>query len=1274
MKIALSLLFLILVTKNGAVTNDAEEGHDIPCETNELPYACGSKGICRCNETRKGYSIDCSRRQLHNLSLVIPSNVTFANFSRNYLSLIAKDTFRLTTSLNMLNISRNNISELHEETFYDTTQLTALYISYNVLTKLPTTIFKKLIHLSLLDLSYNNLKSLPKGLFDNTTSLKLLYINDNFLTQLPKNIFQKPVHLSKLDLSYNNLMSLQKGLFDNTANLTSLSINDNFLTQLPTNIFQKLVHLPLLDLSYNNLTSLPKGLFDNITSLKLLYINDNFLTQLPTNIFQKLVHLSKLDLSFNNLTSLPKGLFDHTANLTSLYINDNLLTQLPTKIFQKLVHLSTLRLCYNNIKELSEDIFNGNSNLKKLDLSYNNLTSLPKGIFDYTTKLKFVSICNNQITHLPPDCFRQIEALNDLKLHENELTTLSKSMFAKNVSLIHLDLCDNNIARPTADFFPETKRLMLVSNNIAYIPEGMFQSLKNLSEIYLSKNKIETLSNTSLLGLNHVRHMDLSNNSLTVIPRGLFSAYGGNHGLLILQLQRNKLTCLWNDTFQGLGNLAYLILNRNLIHSIAEQAFLGTNLTCLYLVANNISNVSNNSFALENIDIHLYKNNILNFSQVALNGVGNGSTLYMNCNQLGRLPLSTNGNIICVNDETFPSLKLKKAFTFLVQSFEKQGFECQYIGKGRNECRPCPTGTLGGGFRKKCRGCPKGGFYQDEIGSIECKTCNDGNFVEKGSGSSLVQCKVCPEGTDKNVSAGYRACVCKENYARKHRFGECFLCIADGLNCSEDYISILPGFYWNWSFPKTKPDQYLKFVQNLETKTDDYDNTTMQYGYSMPFVYRCPRSRSCDNKDGLPMYGIDNCAAGYTGWMCSKCRSGYYSVLSSCHPCPSKLWVLVVFLFVVLSCVALLSFIVWKKNKISNQRTMIDKLSSRIKIVLGFYQVIGDLFETFHNVQWQGPLLIFGEFLSMVVADFFQVFVRPQCINEKFEINPLLQFKIVLIFPVVLVITYLYLSCTVYFIAKCGFFSLTVRQRAKQTVSKLFNLVVLVLFVTYTPTCNSIFAVYPAACSTFKIYSVGNESITLLRADYGIDCKDLDSYHVAAYIATAVYVVGFPLSLLILLRKYHTKGKKATTNADFDCSYGGSIDETTPLVTGTERRKYDSPVWFNFLCENYKSQFWYWEVIELTRKVTQTVMVTLLGWHNSLTQLSTIGMSVLFLTLHAKYSPMKNKFEQRLQFFFFGCDIYKYHDSVCTSELRIRCSNIYWSLCSRYFHHIYRLS
>ncbi|PIK43215.1 hypothetical protein BSL78_19906 [Apostichopus japonicus] len=139
------------------------------------------------------------------------------------------------------------------------------------------------------------------------------------------------------------------------------------------------------------------------------------------------------------------------------------------------------------------------------------------------------------------------------------------------------------------------------------------------------------------------------------------------------------------------------------------------------------------------------------------------------------------------------------------------------------------------------------------------------------------------------------------------------------------------------------------------------------------------------------------------------------------------------------------------------------------------------------------------------------------------------------------------------FMLKFGFFSLLFEKRAKQTVSKLFTSVVLLLFVTYTPTCNSIFALYPAACSEFTIYSVGNESITLLRADYGINCKDLDSYHVAAYIATVVYVLGFPLSLLILLRKHLTKGGRATGSAELDFSHDDSFDENLHWSMGTKR-------------------------------------------------------------------------------------------------------------------------
>ncbi|PIK51298.1 hypothetical protein BSL78_11818 [Apostichopus japonicus] len=63
----------------------------------------------------------------------------------------------------------------------------------------------------------------------------------------------------------------------------------------------------------------------------------------------------------------------------------------------------------------------------------------------------------------------------------------------------------------------------------------------------------------------------------------------------------------------------------------------------------------------------------------------------------------------------------------------------------------------------------------------------------------------------------------------------------------------------------------------------------------------------------------------------------------------------------------------------------------------------------------------------------------------------------------------------------------------------------------------------------------------------------------------------------------------------------------------------------------HKDQFWYWEIVEITRKVSQTCIVILFGWGSSLSIFITIFLAVIFFTLHASFSPMKDKFEQQLQ-------------------------------------------
>ncbi|PIK43600.1 hypothetical protein BSL78_19541 [Apostichopus japonicus] len=93
-----------------------------------------------------------------------------------------------------------------------------------------------------------------------------------------------------------------------------------------------------------------------------------------------------------------------------------------------------------------------------------------------------------------------------------------------------------------------------------------------------------------------------------------------------------------------------------------------------------------------------------------------------------------------------------------------------------------------------------------------------------------------------------------------------------------------------------------------------------------------------------------------------------------------------------------------------------------------------------------------------------------------------------------------------------------------------------------------------------------------------------------------------------------------------------SANEMTPLLSGHQATCRTIPTCLKFLTENYK-EFWFWEILELGRKVGQTMLITLLGWEDALTKLFTIGTSVLFLSLHVKFSPMKSPFEQYLQQF-----------------------------------------
>ncbi|KAJ8018935.1 hypothetical protein HOLleu_42784 [Holothuria leucospilota] len=589
-----------------------------------------------------------------------------------------------------------------------------------------------------------------------------------------------------------------------------------------------------------------------------------------------------------------------------------------------------------------------------------------------------------------------------------------------------------------------------------------------------------------------------------------------------------------------------------------------------------------------------------------------------------------------------------------MEAMQREGFFCMenksILYQKSFECTPCQRGTYGDGAGG-CPPCPQGGYFQDGIGSIpilqgemECKTCPNGTYAKLEGATSIADCKVCPDGTNKKIHAGFRACHCLDNYARSDRFGPCFPCL-EGYNCSgNDYKSLRPGFYWNWSFDNASLSRYKRFVNNLRNETKFFSNVSpdTRYPLEIPQVFRCPRFNNCKNAPGALEV---SCLKGYRGWLCSKCAKGFFSVMSSCLPCPGSAYFVVEIIVFSLILLAIILLAV-RQNKTSlnvgyQRRNVFDMVLSRGKIVLGFYQVVGEFFISFHEINFIGSLFIIGELFALLEMNILRLFVKPQCIHEKLVINPKIEFIIGMSFPCVSI-----LIAVVVWKVKIAYFKyrhpslangrlmLLYRYNLK---TKIVSCVLVLLFLTYPSICTTIFQLYPPACQKFCLDVNKVHCIYLLRSDFDINCKELTVYHISSYVATVGYVIAFPAILYVFLRKkIHANHFKLFQK---DGNSTEALDNSTTRDNSTETEMGlcsddVTPVWINFLCENYKPQYWYWEIVELARKVIQTFLITMLGRHNNFTVLLTIGIAVSFLILHARFLPMKSKFEQGLQVMF----------------------------------------
>ena len=171
------------------------------------------------------------------------------------------------------------------------------------------------------------------------------------------------------------------------------------------------------------------------------------------------------------------------------------------------------------------------------------------------------------------------------------------------------------------------------------------------------------------------------------------------------------------------------------------------------------------------------------------------------------------------------------------------------------------------------------------------------------------------------------------------------------------------------------------------------------------------------------------------------------------------------------------------------------------------------------------------------------------------------------------------------------------------------------LHATYLSTCSKTANVLPLACRRLCRDDKEDFCYKYLKADCSMQCQGSNYNYslIVAYISTA-YIIALPVaSFVTLWRQQRVIMATENTKTNKDPSVG------MEMCSG-----------LHFLFENYKARSWYWELIEMSRKVILTSGLALVGQESR----SYIGLTWvvagMYGVLFAYVRPIQDEFENRL--------------------------------------------
>ena len=584
------------------------------------------------------------------------------DLSNNAIENIFSRSFENMTSLKRIDLSKNNISSIPTSIFFNTSQLSHVALDENLLSTIPVDVISNLSNLRNITLAHNRITKLQAlqspsvdifrltgnlvsnivdGAFVGTPQLRQLYLDQNLLSTITIAMFSGLDFLNHLDLSDNLISTIDIGSFQSMQYLTYLSLHGNRLTSIVPGTFTGLLAINSLVLSANRLVSnITEGLLE-IGSLQDLILDDNDIISFDVNhtyFTDQKPGLRRLSLRRNMISKLQ---FGHGSSYSFSYLDlgENQITE---EIFHILKHthmrfLDTLKLDSNDIGSVPT-VSGINESLTELDLTNNALTDSSLATLVQLRQLQRLRLDGNMISKLSvADWGLLADSLSVLSLSNNLLTSLDQ--IGRLYSLTQLN-ADHNL--------------------IESISDSTFQLLYDLDAVSLRGNRLTTIGQFALRGLEHkCTQLDLSSNDIAFIHPEAFRRL---KNIKRLNLSNNAVSEMVLPPI--MNQLTELLLSNNRLRRFPDELRDFRSISVLSLYNNMIESMPpvdiGNEFGVRLVDlsynrlhsvdeIHLIGSlNVVNLGENDLVDIGAGvladmtfiGELNLSGNALGRLPVA----------------------------------------------------------------------------------------------------------------------------------------------------------------------------------------------------------------------------------------------------------------------------------------------------------------------------------------------------------------------------------------------------------------------------------------------------------------------------------------------------------------------------------------------------------------------------------------------------------------------------------------------------------